>query len=420
MCKLKLTFLAIIFMIMPGFVFAQNNTNSPYTRYGYGNLSDNATATQRGMGGIGYGLRNSQLINTINPASYSDIDSMTFMFDMGITGRYAWFQDGLNKEKKINGSIEYLAMQFPLAKRLGMGIGLEPISTVGYAYGEAAYLPIDSGLVRYIFQGSGGLSRVYTALSYNFFDKLSLGVKLSYLYGNVIHDNVVTFNSANNYNTNWNDTLRVYGLTYDLGVQYALPVGKYKTIVLGGIYSPKISIGGKVSNAVIRSDPSTGLLMSKEYYVTTDSVFELPETYGLGFTYNKLDKVTAGVDILYQKWAEAKFYDQTNAFYDRLKINAGGEYIPDFQSNNYLKRVRYRAGLNYTNSYLKVKDAGYKEYGVSVGLGLPMNDRRSFVNLAVEYSLIHPDVSTLIKEQYFKLTVSYTFNERWFVKRKVQ
>ncbi|GHT14321.1 membrane protein [Bacteroidia bacterium] len=405
---------------MPGFVSAQNNTNSPYTRYGYGNLSDNATATQRGMGGIGYGLRNSQLINTMNPASYSNIDSMTFMFDMGLTGRYAWFQEGLNKEKKINGGVEYLAMQFPLAKKLGMGIGIEPVSTVGYAYGETDYLPIDSGLVSYIFQGSGGLSRVYTALSYNFFDKLSLGVKLSYLYGNIMHNNLVSFNSSNNYNTNWNDTLRTYGLTYDLGVQYTFPVGKYKTIVLGGIYSPKIPIGGKVTNAIIRSDPSTGLQMSKEYYATTDSVFELPETYGLGFTYRKLDKVTAGLDILYQRWAEAKFYDQTNAFYDRLKINAGGEYIPNYASNNYLSRVRYRAGLNYTNSYLKVKDAGYKEYGLSVGLGLPMSDRRSFVNLAVEYSLIRPDVSTLIKEQYFKLTVSYTFNERWFVKRKVQ
>jgi DNA modification methylase len=90
-------------------------------------------------------------------------------------------------------------------------------------------------------------------------------------------------------------------------------------------------------------------------------------------------------------------------------------------TNKYYNRIRYRAGFNYTNSYVKVKDSnsGYKEYGASIGFGLPMVDRRSFVNLAFEYSLIVPEVK-YVKEQYFKLTLSYTFNEAWFFKQKLQ
>ena len=37
--------------------FAQNNTNSPYTRYGLGLLADRSFGAGRAMGGIGYGCR---------------------------------------------------------------------------------------------------------------------------------------------------------------------------------------------------------------------------------------------------------------------------------------------------------------------------------------------------------------------------
>ncbi len=44
-------------------VSAQNNTFSPYSRYGYGIISEPAFGGASGMGGIGYGLRSSgQLI----------------------------------------------------------------------------------------------------------------------------------------------------------------------------------------------------------------------------------------------------------------------------------------------------------------------------------------------------------------------
>jgi len=71
----KIVLLGIIMTIIPCIAFAQNGTNSPYTRYGYGILADKAFISQRGMGGIGYGLRNSQLINPMNPASFSSVDS---------------------------------------------------------------------------------------------------------------------------------------------------------------------------------------------------------------------------------------------------------------------------------------------------------------------------------------------------------
>ena len=61
---------------------AQNNTASPYTRFGYGELADRSFGAGRAMGGIGVGLRSPKQINPMNPASYSCMDSLTFIFPL--------------------------------------------------------------------------------------------------------------------------------------------------------------------------------------------------------------------------------------------------------------------------------------------------------------------------------------------------
>jgi hypothetical protein len=62
----------------------------------------------------------------------------------------------------------------------------------------------------------------------------------------------------------------------------------------------------------------------------------------------------------------------------------------------------------------------YDEIGVSIGLGLPLIDNRSMVNVSFEYLKKKPEVKIdMIEEDYFRFTVNYTFNERWFMKRKV-
>ena len=63
---------------------AQSGSNSPYTRYGFGQLSDQHFGNSKAMGGISYGLRNGLQINASNPASYSAVDSLTFIFDAGL------------------------------------------------------------------------------------------------------------------------------------------------------------------------------------------------------------------------------------------------------------------------------------------------------------------------------------------------
>ena len=66
-------------------LFAQNGVNSPYSRYGFGMMADRAMGFNKAMGGVAQGFRDGQQINVSNPASYSAVDSLTALFDLGLS-----------------------------------------------------------------------------------------------------------------------------------------------------------------------------------------------------------------------------------------------------------------------------------------------------------------------------------------------
>ena len=389
---------------------AQNATNSPYTRFGYGMQADRSFAAGRAMGGIGYGLRSSRQINPMNPASYTSMDSLTFLFDGGLTAQMSWFDDGSHRQHDFNGNVEYAAMQFPLHRQIAVSIGLLPYSFVGYAYSAPS-----QGDTRYTdrFDGSGGLNEVYGGLSVEPWKKrLSIGANISYMFGTITHNSVTNLTKT----FYWRNRMRVHNIKYDFGVQYVHPLSRTDRLTLGAVYSPKRRLGTTVSHETsFREDFSTIV----EGDTMRNAGFDIPDVYGAGLSYTKDYKMTLAADVSYRGWSKAQFYNRDGDFNDQIRVALGGEYIPNAFTRAYLQRVRYRAGLHYSNSYVKVNGSGYKEYGLTLGAGFPMLDNRSFLNASLEYIKVAPEQKGLINEQYLRFTVSYTFNEYWFFKRKV-
>jgi hypothetical protein len=129
--------LLIAFLTITTVILAQQvGSNSPYGRYGFGVLSNPALGASEAMGGISYGLRRSQQVNPGNPASYSELDSLTFIFDLGVSAQLSSMSDGVNSRDFYNGNLDYIALQFPLFRNMGGSVGLLPYSKVGYNFGN--------------------------------------------------------------------------------------------------------------------------------------------------------------------------------------------------------------------------------------------------------------------------------------------
>jgi hypothetical protein len=391
---------------------AQNNTNSPYTRYGYGELADRSFGAGRAMGGIGYGLRSNKQINPMNPASYTGMDSLTFIFDFGVAGQLSWFNDGVHNERRLNGNIEYIALQFPVHRRIAVSAGLLPYSYVGYNYGSDKV-----GEVGYTeqFSGTGGLNEVYAGVSIDIWKRrLSVGANIGYLFGRMDHNQTLLITTGGNNITYRLKELEVRDVKLDFGLQYTYPFSARESFTLGVAYSPKKKLN--TTSYDIFSDASGALT---EGDTTKNKAFDIPHSVGLGISYVKQNRLTLAADFSYENWGQARFFDKSDDFKNRIRVAAGGEFIPDYQNRIFFSRIRYRAGIHYSNSYLRINNSGYNEYGASIGLGLPLVDNRSYLNVAFEYVKIKPETKLLIDQQHFRFTINYTFNERWFFKFKV-
>ena len=87
----KLLLSATLLTVISTTALAQSGTNSPYSQYGLGLLSDYGTGVNRGMNGLGLGFHEHGQINYMNPASYSSLDSLSFIFDAGFSGQLTNF-----------------------------------------------------------------------------------------------------------------------------------------------------------------------------------------------------------------------------------------------------------------------------------------------------------------------------------------
>lgn len=410
---------------------AQTSTNSPYTRYGVGNLSDQHFGNSKAMGGIAYGLRNGLQINAANPASYSAVDSLTFLFDAGFSLQNANFKENGIKTNAKNSTLDYLAMQFRIRKGLGFTFGFLPYSNVGYNMSNSKLLHQDQyGDKTYsvsTYSGEGGLQQVFAGIGYNILNNLSVGANFSYLYGDITHMASTAFSNTDANKSIRTDKISIKDYKLDFGIQYRQDFDKKNSVILGAVYSFGHDLNSE-GYKYIETYANSGIIQTQSID-TISNACSLPHTFGLGATYVYDNRLTVGIDYTLQKWSDVKFPSNTagnsynsqkGLFSDRSKISIGAEYIPNPLMRNYFCRIRYRVGAYYSTPYAKIDNKeGNREYGVSFGFGFPIFQSKSILNISGQYVKVSPKVKGMLEENYLKVNIGLTFNERWFMKWKV-
>lgn len=400
-------------------IHAENGMNSPYTRYGFGQLSTMELGANKGMGGAGIGLHNSNQINLLNPASYAAVDTLTFLLDIGMSLHNTNFAEGGVKMNARNTTFDYLAMQFRLMPKLGMTIGMTPFSNIGYNFSNSQTIRDDEDgevITTNRYHGSGGLRQVTAGLGWTPFKGLAVGANLSYLYGEIYHYiyNQYTGAEVDTYTKQYQADITTYKI--DFGAQYLTTFGKNK-LVLGATYQlgHTIDDNGYIINA-------TSTSVNASYDTLQVTTFSIPTSIGLGLSYTYDDRLTLAADYSMQQYSTANFFGYKGTDYHRASL--GFEYIPERITRKLFRRARYRAGLHYaTSHYLIGEHRGPTEYGVSIGIGLPiMNgwNAKSIVNIAGQAVHVRPNAPGMITENYLRLSIGLSFNESWFDKWKVQ
>ncbi len=433
----------IAFLTITQVIFAQQvGSNSPYGRYGFGVLSNSAIGASESMGGISYGLRRSRQVNPGNPASYSKLDSLTFIFDLGISGQLSKMDDGINSRNHYNGNLDYIAIHFPLLRNMGASVGLLPYSKSGYNFGRRrSFSDIQYSET---FRGSGGLNRIYAGVAWEPIDNISIGANMSYLFGNYSYSRTSAPDKSGALTSKGEDSYSIRELNYDLGIQYTYPIDITRSVTIGAVYSPQLNIKTDVYSSVMNytDDPYQIPALSPTYVISNDTLygenFQIPHTFGLGMTY-QTGNILVGIDGTYQMWKNSSYpshldgLSDDNRYNDLYRINTGMEYVIDPYSQNFFNRIRFRGGLTYSNSYINVSVnnpqnsqsvgmGSFNEYGVNIGFGLAFQDYISgyisMLNIGFGYTRLNPDNKFMVSQDMFKISVNMNVNELWFFKRQ--
>ena len=455
--KIKRFALLIVFFATTLVIIGQNTgTNSPYGRFGFGELATPSFGASGQMGGLSFGLRGNQQINPGNPASYSAIDSMTMIFDFGVSAQSARMSDGINRQNFGNANLDFIAIQFPVLRNMGISFGVLPFSRVGYNFGGLRWT--DNMQYDESHRGTGGLTQLYGGVAWSPVNNFSIGVNVNYMFGRFEHSNTAVPLIHNAAVRNRRISYSIRTVRYNIGVQQTIPLNNNRSITIGAVYTPQLSTNSDVNPAsmLFASDPwqfpwQLPIDISQSDTIR-NATFQLPHSFGLGFTFNT-PRWLFGIDGEYQLWSGLKYNEHPNAyrpddwrgnlldgmtrdtrFNNTLRIASGFEYVRNPFSTQFFHRVRVRGGVSFANSYTNVNVfdpashqflgvGSFRQYGANVGFGVPLPDFRSghptMLNIGFHYTRKQPDRDFMIAQDMFKISINLNFHELWFFRRLI-
>ncbi len=415
--------IAIVLLFVTAFVsHAQNSTISPYSFFGIGDLRSGATIENQQMGGLGT-YTDSIHINLQNPAAYGKLRLTTYTFG----GSHREFRLKTFDEEQNTSvtNMEYIGLAFPVSKKFGLGLGVKPRSSVGFAL-EAESVDTNGDTVTNIFTGEGGLNQVYFSLGFEVLKNLHIGATVKYNFGLLENQRLQSVEGVQ-FGTIDTRESDVNGFDFNYGLTYTPSIGKY-TLFTSARVNTQTNLVSENTQRVGSFSVSSGdevevvdVNLDAQNLRNTEIKIPTTASFGLGFGLDK--NWFIGAEYSFQDYSsfDNPFQSVENLEYiDASSIAVGMYFIPDYASfTSYLKRVNYRAGVRYDKTGLVLNGKEINNFGITFGFGLPLGGSFSNLNLGFELGRRGTTAANLIEESYLKIGIGLSLNDRWFQKRKI-
>ena len=393
---------------------------SPYSMFGVGRIAAEGTAYNHSMGGIGVGMRDNRVINLLNPAAITARDTLAFMFDFGVNEKNSYFNDASTKSAYNVFNMQNVAFTFPIYKTSAFMVGIAPFSDIGYKFlstETSTDVEADMGDVKYQQYGTGSIYQLFLGASIMFFDRISIGAQGIYYFGYMNKHNDVLFNSSAAYNTiytGWD--YKIHAFSGKFGLQYIQPFKKNNSqLVIGGTYRLGTSMSGDITRYAYSSVDTVFNIN------TPSSSLRIADEFAVGMSYRINNKWALGVDYIQQNWRGDMFPDAaTWSNFEAVpsrQYRAGFEIVPNmYDIRYYMKRVTYRAGAYYEQSYVKVNGHQVNAFGITFGASFPIFRWYNAVSVAVDIGQRGSLKYNQVRERYVNFIVNINLHDIWFVK----
>ena len=434
----KINYITAVLVLLASLsVNAQVTTQSPYSKYGIGNLKGELLPQFRAMGGISTAINKPTGYNNINmqnPASYAGITMTTI--DVGLGGTFTNLSKGSASSNSFNGTLSHLALAFPVTQHSALSFGVIPYSELGYNFSTPQTITGSAGnpssaTVNNVYTGEGGLTKAYIGYGQRFGEHFRIGGNVEYLFGNLIENKAVEFtNDPSAFATRLQNKNSVGGITFSYGAQYDIRLDRKTLLTFGysGSSPSSVSSMRTYSASKYLYDGTTG-----EGNVTVETVdsinnakakLKLPLIHNFGIALQRDNKWLVGADFRMGNWSAFTIDGAGQGLQNSKGASLGGQITPDITSiNSYFKRVDYRLGFSYDQTYIKLADQSVKQAAITFGLGLPLANamyRGAFykLNFSTEIGRRGTLTSGSLQENYVSFHIGFALNDTWFKRFK--
>lgn len=431
-CK---AFITIVTLFTTLAAYAQDGAYSGYTPYSIfaiGDLMNQGSAYNAGMGGVGIATRNKRYINYLNPASVTARDTLSFMADMSLHQANKVFAQ--NDMKTVNNTfnISSLALSFPVYKSSAMMFGLAPYSSTGYGCylsDEDPQMIEDTGGLYYSSTGQGSLFQVFGAFGVTFWNRLSLGVQVNEYVGNIAKSNKLDFINSAFSDISSGSNLILRGTSGKFGLQYEQPLGNNLTLGVGATYK----LGSRMRGYSQDYQFAVGAVQTDTLRFSVDTLAKshhvnFADEIAIGISLNSNDRWRAEIDYTRSDWTNTGVTTATGfAVNGQSKftatcsesLRAGFEIVPNRNDIRYFyRRCAYRLGAYREKSYYLMDGNNVSSMGITVGGTIPVFRYYNGVTWAVDLGQRGTSAQNMIRERYVKFTIGFNFFDYWFQKAR--
>ena len=451
--------ISILFIALIVYTNINAQDNSPYSRYGLGDILSGQNIVNRGLGGIAaaysdFGIVGAPFnLNLINPASLGSVSNTknfsNTIFDLGgeIDMRTLNSTVNTDKYKSANPVISYLQLGFPLSSKKmekrgtswGCSFGLRPITRINYKVEQAGRISnIDS--TNTLYEGTGGMNQVNVSTGIkktgkgNSKNEISIGFSTGYTFANKDYSTKLSLinDTVSYYKGNTEIKSRFGGMFLTAGLQYLIHVKNAGLLRFGAYANLKQNLNAKKTsiNETFGYDANGAIIKIDSVSTISDAKGKvvIPATYGAGFTYNsKNQNWLFGADFEFTNWTSYKYYNETDKVANNWTLRAGVEYYPakfNAANNKYLDYIKYRLGFYYGPDYIKLVDTR-NSYAATIGATLPLTTPRYIqsrgeyvaLNTSCEFGARGNRETVGLRENFVRINIGISMNARWFQKR---
>jgi len=436
-----------ILIVIAHCTYSQNISQSPYSRFGLGELQSQCFAAQNAMGQVGQGLRTSAGANPLNPASYSAF--MYTSYEGGLLVNSTTQSNSVFSQKVNNASMAYMSLGVPISlkHKIGAVAGLMPYSTGSYVLDDTVQKLNNTISVRDYVNGQGNFNRAFMGVGKDFFNKISAGVNFNYIWGSY-RNTVASFypQDSGYFSPAIINSGSVGSIMIDGGLQFHHTFRirhikendtTYKRyyFVLGTSGNLPSKLYGTQSylygNTVFTGDPKQiGFWDTIAYHTDQKGYITIPMQYKMGLCFGRADKWNLYIDYEQSQWKNFENFGRKEPLADRTKMAIGFSWMPDRMANlkkQYLKRIEYRLGVREEKLYYLVNNKQIEELAFSGGVSLPVlipkgsarPEESARLHLSFDYTQRGTTSDKLVLENIWHIYFGVTFTDKWFTQRKI-